>query len=157
MTTPDSGVPGGPGVPTGPGESGVPGSGGVPGAADGATSGGTPAPITAPAPAQPAGLTPGELAVLRKIATDSDFRVQFAADPIAAITGADLKVTTADYDRLEQLTEAQLDQVAEGVQTLVGAGAMASGLRAEGTNTLLYAVIVAILLAEAPPAARTVA
>jgi hypothetical protein len=90
------------------------------------------------------------------IATNSDFRVAFAADPIAAITGADLKVTTSDYERLERLDQAQIEQVAAGIQTLVGAGAMASGLRAEGSNTLLYAIIVAVLLAvEAPEQTRS--
>jgi hypothetical protein len=96
------------------------------------------------------GLSTGEMAVLRKIASDADFRVQFAADPIAAITGADLKITTRDYERLERLTASQLEQVAQGIAVLAGAGA-ASGLRSDGTNTLVYAIIVALLLAAQEP------
>ena len=146
------GVPGGPdaggGVPGGPGTTGgtePTGTGSVPGGTG--TS------------AQPAGgngvvgLSPGEMAVLRKIATDASFRLLFASDPLAAITGAGLKITTRDYERLQKLTAAQLEQVAQGLAVLAGASG-ASGLNeADGTHTLVYAIIVALLLAAQEPEA----
>ena len=89
------------------------------------------------------------MAVLRKIVTDANFRVQFGADPVLAITSAGIPVTTDDMSRLTSLTAAQLDQLAQGVVALSNASAGASGLmaKAEGTNTLIYAVLVAVLLA----------
>ena len=140
---PTSGGPTSGGPTSGGPTSGGPTSGGP--TSGGPTSGG---PTSGADTASGSGLSPGEAAVLRKIATDSAFRTLFATDPIAAITGADLKVTTLDYNRLERLGPAQLEQVAAGINALSGAGAMASGLQAEGTNTLLYAIIVAVLLAE---------
>lgn len=131
------GVPstGGSGVPT----SGAPGGAGVPGSVAAAPEG------SAATSASP-GLTPGEMSVLRKIAADGDFRLKFAQDPIAAITDAGLHVTTSDYEKLERFSAAQLQQVADGIAMLTGAIG-SSGLRAEGTNTLVYAIIVAVLLA----------
>ncbi len=89
------------------------------------------------------------MAVLRKIVTDANFRVQFGADPVLAITTAGIPVTSEDMEKLTSLTPAQLDQLAQGVVALSNASAGASGLmkRAEGTNTLVYAIIVAVLLA----------
>lgn len=111
-------------------------TGGVPGApapSDVPPAGGAPVspPPTEPAPAPPAniGLTPGEMAVLRLIATDADFRVKFAEDPIAAITGADLKLTTTDYVRLEKLSKDQLEQVALASACWPGPGRAVFGRR----------------------------
>jgi hypothetical protein len=87
------------------------------------------------------------MAVLRKIATDPDFRVAFATDPVLAITASDITLTTSDLTRLEKLSPQQLELVATGIQALAGAATAGSGLRSEGTNTLVYAIIVALLLA----------
>lgn len=137
-SAPGTSVPAG-SVPTGTGASSPP-SGSTTPVPAGPTSAGT------TGPGGGAGLSPGEIAVLRKIASDADFRLLFATDPIAAITGAGLQLTTSDYDRLEQLNAAQLEQVATGINVLAGAGT-ASGLAPEGTNTLVYAIIVALILA----------
>jgi len=86
--------------------------------------------------------------VLRKLVKDPDFRKQFAADPVLAITSAGIRITSADLAKLTALTPAQLDQLSQGIDAL--AGAASAGLasaRAEGTNTLVYAIIVALLLA----------
>ena len=127
----------------GTGASSDPASGTTSGSA-GTTSAGTTSssPLTA-------GVSPGMMAVLRKIVTDANFRVQFGADPVLAITSAGIPVTTDDMSRLTSLTAAQLDQLAQGVVALSNASAGASGLmaKAEGTNTLIYAVLVAVLLA----------
>jgi hypothetical protein len=171
---PGGGVPGGPpggDVPHGPRNGGVPGGppgGGVPGGPPGGDvphgprNGGVPrgpangdvpdgdvprGPIAA-APRPSYGPTPGELAVLRMIAADADFRVAFTEDPVAAITNAELKLTTADLTRLEKLTPEQLETIATGIQVLSAAGsaAAAAGARSEGTNTLIYALIAAALI-----------
>jgi hypothetical protein len=131
---------GGSGVPTGGGPVGGEVGGGTPGG----TGDGPP----------PFGLTQGELAVLRKIATDPDFRVAFANDPVLAITSSDITLTTLDLTRLEKLSPQQLETVATGIQSLAGAATASSGLQADGTNTLIYAIIVALLLAETEPAMR---
>jgi hypothetical protein len=143
---PDAGgsVPGGTGSPGTTGGTGPTGTGSVPG--------GTGTSVQ-PAGNGEVGLSPGEMAVLRKIATDASFRLLFANDPLAAITGAGLKITTRDYERLQKLTAAQLEQVAQGLAVLAGASG-ASGLsEADGTHTLVYAIIVALLLAAQEPEA----
>ncbi len=89
------------------------------------------------------------MAVLRKITVDADFRLQFARDPIWAVTNAEIKLTTDDLTRLEKFTPDSLEQAATAIKVLTGA-ANASGLaaQAEGTHTLVYAIVVALLLAE---------
>jgi hypothetical protein len=87
------------------------------------------------------------MAVLRKLATDPDFRVAFANDPVLAVTSSSITLTTVDLTRLEKLSPQQLEMVATGIQALAGAATAGSGLRSEGTHTLVYAIIVAILLA----------
>ena len=149
-----NGVPGGPGagagVPGGPtttgsttsptdsaGGSAVPGGSVPPAPVGGASAGGN-------------GLSPGEIDVLRKIASDADFRLLFATDPIAAITGAGLQLTTEDFNRLERLDAAQLEQVATAVNVLVGTSAASGLASADGTHTLLWAIVVALVLAAEP-------
>jgi hypothetical protein len=90
--------------------------------------------------------------VLRLIVTSADFRAKFAADPVYAITSADLTITGDDLAKLEALTPDQLDQVAQGISVLTNstaAAASAAGLvqKAEGTHTLIWAIVVAVLLA----------
>jgi hypothetical protein len=120
----------------------------------GPTTGPTPTPPPPPTPSPtPTGptVTPGPLsagltAVLRKIVTDPGFRTQYAEDPLLAITTAGIRITTADWARLSKLTPEQLEQAAEGIVAMAGGGG--AGLRrAGGTNTLIYAIIVALLLA----------
>ena len=115
------------------------------GPAGGPVGDGTPGGIVAGPP--PFGLTQGELAVLRKIATDPDFRVAFASDPVLAVTSSNITLTTVDLTRLEKLSPQQLEMVAVGIQALAGAATAGSGLQSEGTHTLVYAIIVALLLA----------
>jgi hypothetical protein len=87
------------------------------------------------------------MAVLRLIATDSDFRTEFAADPIAAVTSHCIAVTSVDMARLAKLTPEKLEELASGISMLSGGGG--AGLaKNDGTNTLVYAIIVALLLAE---------
>lgn len=105
-----------------------------------------PSPSPNPGPTvTPGPLSPGLIAVLRKIVTDPSFRAQYAQDPLLAITAAGIRITTADWGRLSKLTPAQLEQAAQGVTAI--AGAAGAGLRSEGgTNTLIYAIIVALLI-----------
>ena len=88
--------------------------------------------------------------MLRRIIKDPDFRTQFVADPVLAITTAGIPVTTADLAKLTALTPEQIEQLSQGIGAL--AGAASAGLqqaKTEGTNTLVYAIIVALILAEA--------
>lgn len=123
-----------------------------------------PAPMPPPAstslPASPAavasgiggGLSPGILSVLRQIVTSADFRAKFAVDPVYAITSADITITGDDLAKLKSLTANQLEQIAQGISVLTNstaAAASAAGLvrKADGTHTLIWAIVVAVLLA----------
>jgi hypothetical protein len=90
-------------------------------------------------------LTAAQIAVLRKIVTDGTFRQAFVTDPIKAVCDAGIKITPEELARLAGLSAAELEQLAQGV-TQISQGTTAAGLVA-GTNTLVYAIIVALVLA----------
>jgi hypothetical protein len=86
------------------------------------------------------GLTDGQLKVLRNIVTNPNFRKEFASNPMGAVGTAGFDVTASELGRLEKLGPAQLEQLSHGVTELMKAN--------EGcTHTLVYAIIVALLLA----------
>ena len=111
------------------------------------TSTGSTSTTAPPAGSATPGLSQGLTAVLRKIVSDPNFRAQFGADPVLAITSSCIAITGEDLAKLESLTPDQLDQLAQGIGGLGSAAAGASGLKAEGTHTLLYAILVAAALA----------
>jgi hypothetical protein len=86
------------------------------------------------------GITPGQLEVLRQIAVNPSFRKEFAANPMGAVSISGVKVTADEVAALEKLSPAHLEQFSHGVGELMKA--------ADGcTHTLVYAIIVALLLA----------
>jgi len=86
------------------------------------------------------GLTDGQLKVLRNIVTNPNFRKEFASNPMGAINTAGVELTASELGRLEKLGPVQMEQLSHGVTELMKAN--------EGcTHTLVYAIIVALLLA----------
>ncbi|HKP46176.1 MAG TPA: hypothetical protein VJT50_06210 [Pyrinomonadaceae bacterium] len=90
--------------------------------------------------AQRGGLTTGQLDVLRQLVVNPNFRRDFATNPLRAVSTSGMKVSAAEIARLEKLSPAHLEQFSHGVNELMKA--------ADGcTHTLVYAIIVALLLA----------
>jgi hypothetical protein len=88
------------------------------------------------------GLTQGQLDVLRRIVVDPTFRTEFSSNPVRAVSTSGFKLTAAEVARLEKLSPVHLEQFSHGVSELMKAS--------QGcTHTLLYAIIVALLLAAA--------
>ena len=86
------------------------------------------------------GITQGQLDVLRQIAVNPSFRKEFAANPLNAVSISGAKVTADELAALEKLSPVHLEQFSHGVTELMKA--------ADGcTHTLVYAIIVALLLA----------
>lgn len=90
-------------------------------------------------------LTSAQIAVLRKIVTDANFRQAFAVDPVKAVVAAGITISAVELARLAALTADELEKLAQGVSQ-ISSGTTSSGLVA-GTNTLLYAILVALALA----------
>jgi hypothetical protein len=138
---------------------GIPGTAGTPTPSDGGTLPGSPIPTSTPGtvgtspPPTPGGggvslgggISEGMRDVLRQLIKDQTFRAAFFEDRVSAITGACIHITSADLDRLSKLTSDDLDQFSQAIGALGGG---AAGLKSEGgTHTLLYAVVIALLLA----------
>jgi len=102
-----------------------------------------PAPPIAP-PGVP--LTSAQIEVLRKMVTVANFRQAFVADAVKAVCDAGIRISAAELARLASLTADQLEQLATGL-TQLSQGTSPGGAAA-GTNTLLYAIVVALLLAQ---------
>jgi hypothetical protein len=98
-------------------------------------------------PIQHTALSTNQVAVLRKLVKDASFRTDFLKEPKAAVSKAGIALPSNELAVVSKVTAAQI----EGLQTLVGPGRLA----ADGTNTMLYAlafaVIVALLLAMPNP------
>lgn len=92
-------------------------------------------------------LSTNQVAVLRKLVKDANFRTDFFKEPKAAVSKAGIALPSHELTVVSKITAAQI----EGLQTLVGPGRLA----ADGTNTMLYAlafaIIVALLLAMPNP------
>ena len=90
--------------------------------------------------AQRGGLTTGQLDVLRQLVVNPNFRRDFSSNPLRAVSTSGIKISAAEVAKLERLSPAHLEQFSHGVTELMKAS--------EGcTHTLVYAIIVALLLA----------
>lgn len=100
------------------------------------------------ATAQRSGLTPGQLEVLRQIVVNPNFRREFSANSLRAASTSGIKISATELAKLERLTPAHMEQFSHGVGELMKAS--------DGcTHTLLYAIIVAVLLAAVDRNERT--
>jgi len=104
--------------------------------------------ITPPGGPLPAGLSPAMIDLLRKLVKDADFRLEFIADPVLAVTTAGIRVTTAELEKVKQIIP-YLGQLASGVAGLTGSpvGLKAGVPTTETTHTLVYAVALALAFA----------
>jgi hypothetical protein len=92
-------------------------------------------------------LTAPQVALLRMIIRDSDFRKQFLDDPVAAAGAAKVKVSPEDLAVIARLKPQQFDAIQNVVSGIAP--------RADDTETALhalaYAVVVALVLAMPNP------
>ena len=87
-------------------------------------------------------LSPAQLDVLRKLVTDGDLRVQFARNPMSAVASTGVPLSPEETARIAGIP-------ANALNTLVTATHLTGPQAALGTtHTLLYAIIVALLLAD---------
>ncbi len=84
------------------------------------------------------GVSSAELAILRLIATNSSFRASFNANPTAAINSSGVRVTSGELLTLSSITTTQIAALTSGI---------ANFSAADGTNTLAYAIVLAIVIA----------
>ena len=85
-------------------------------------------------------LSAGQVTVLQKIVKDASFRQAFTANPQQAVKQAGLEVSPADMQKLTKITPEAVGQLQAGLKS-------AKMGDADGTNTLLYAVVVAAAIA----------
>ena len=85
-------------------------------------------------------LSTGQVTVLQKIVKDASFRQAFTANPQQAVTQAGIQVSPAEMQRLTKITPEAVGQLQAGVKSSKMGDA-------DGTNTLLYAVAIATLIA----------
>ena len=85
-------------------------------------------------------LSTAQMTVLQKIVKDASFRQAFTANPQKAVTDAGIQVSPADMQKLTKITPEAVGQLQAGVKSSKMGDA-------DGTNTLLYAVAVATLIA----------
>jgi hypothetical protein len=87
-------------------------------------------------------LSDSQVAVLRKLVKDANFRKDFLANPIDAVAKSGVKMSASDLASIEKVTAAQLEAIEGMVATLP------PGLKAaDGTHTLAYAVAFAVVVA----------
>ena len=85
-------------------------------------------------------ISPAQIAVMKKVATDPNFRTTFFKDPAKAVAGANLKISSTELGPLARLNPTQYDNL----QRFVRSNARTA---AEGTHTLAYAVALAVAFA----------
>ena len=86
-----------------------------------------------------AGLSQGEVNVLRMIVEDPQFRAQFIKSPKLAIKSSGQKLTPAQITNLSRANKLQVENFAANVQASVAAGTA-------GTHTLIYAIVFAVVV-----------
>ena len=85
-------------------------------------------------------LSAAQVTVLQKIVKDASFRQAFTTNPQKAVTDAGIQVSPADMQRLTKITPEAVGQLQAGVKSSKMGDA-------DGTNTLLYAIVVATAIA----------
>jgi hypothetical protein len=85
-------------------------------------------------------LSTAQVTVLQKIVKDASFRQAFTANPQKAVTDAGIQASPADMQKLTKITPEAVGQLQAGVKSSKMGDA-------DGTNTLLYAVAIATLIA----------
>jgi hypothetical protein len=84
-------------------------------------------------------LSAAQVTVLQKIAKDASFRQAFTANPQQAVKDAGIQLAPAEMQKLTKITPDAVGQLQAGLKS-------AKMGDADGTNTLLYAVAVAVLI-----------
>lgn len=83
-------------------------------------------------------VTPTQITILREMATNADFRSKFLSDPVNAVTEAGHKLSTAELGALTRVSASQYDNLFSGISKI------ADG---DGTHTLAYAIVLAVVVA----------
>jgi hypothetical protein len=84
-------------------------------------------------------LSAAQVTVLQRIAKDASFRHAFTTNPQQAVKDAGIQMTPAEMQKLTKITPEAVSQLQGGLKS-------AKMGDADGTNTLLYAVAVAVLI-----------
>lgn len=87
-----------------------------------------------------AGLSQGEVNVLRQVVVDPKFRVEFTKNPKSAIKQSGEKLTPDQITNLSRINKLQVDSFVSNVQASLTSGTA-------GTHTLIYAIVFAIVCA----------
>jgi hypothetical protein len=85
-------------------------------------------------------LSAAQVSVLQKIVKDASFRQAFTANPQQAVAEAGIQVSPAEMQKLTKITPEAVGQLQAGLKSSKTGDA-------DGTNTLLYAIAVATLIA----------
>ena len=96
--------------------------------------------MNSPQTTLPSPLSPAQIAVLRKITVQPDFRKEFFADPVRAAGTAAVGLTAAELEALVRITPQEIDGLQRAAKA-VGGG------RADDNCTLVYAVVFAVAFA----------
>ncbi len=86
-----------------------------------------------------AGVSQGEVNVLKRLVGDPQFRLAFEKNPRAAIKSSGEKLTPAQVNNLSRANKLQVENFVKNVAGAAGT--------ADGTHTLLYAIVLVLLLA----------
>jgi hypothetical protein len=90
-----------------------------------------------------AGLSQGEVNVLRMVVQDPNFRASFMKNPKTAIKTSGEKLTPAQVTNLSRATNAQINNLVSGVA--LATADVAAGTKS--THTLIYAIVFAVAFA----------
>jgi hypothetical protein len=88
-------------------------------------------------------LSSSQVAVLRRVVKDANFRKEFLANPMEAVGNSGVKMSATELAAIEKINAAQLEAI-QGVVATLSPGAKVS---ADGTHTLAYAIAFAVVVA----------